>query len=975
MNDKLSTFNSLNNIFYKPVGEKKPIFNLLYCNIRSVRKNFDNFLLEFSLIKETVHFIVMSEVWIKEDEINLYNLPNYTTFARCNSNYRSGGVICYVLNSVSVSQLNVNCMACADTLLLDVRLNNSRFKLCCIYRLQEFLEVDFVSQLDNYFQYLTNDTIFVGDFNLNILNKQSITISNYLNLMYNNGFTSLVNEPTRITQNSSSCIDHIFIRHRKINCFTPAIFDINLTDHCMLGLKFEVDKVNHDVSANIKPLLKQYIDFDQVQVDLSAVDWNEIINGNNVDICFNLFHSKLTSILNNNKKCLQLNKKFLKAKLKSPWITHSLLRKIRKRGQLYNKLKRRPYDVQFKNYYNNYCLGLNAEIVTIKNQYYSNKLRDCEGDPSGQWRIVNSLTGMQGNTSVDKIELEDGTVECDPQTVADKLNNHIVNVALSDVSQNGVPSVEELGLRHLPHSFFVSPVEESELLYIIKNLKNKKSTGYDGFSVNFIKTIAESISPVFAHICNLSFSQGVFPKMLKSSVVVPILKKDKSIKFDNIRPISLLSIFSKIIEKLMQKRLIKYLDKIKLISCNQFGFQKGKSTEDALVVFTSRIYNGFNSNERVSALFVDFKKAFDLVNHNILLSKLEAVGVRGVALDWFRSFLVGREQRVRVRDCLSAPLAVTVGVPQGSVTAATLFLIFINDLLLKRFRGIIQAFADDIVFSYSNKDLRLLQHHINCDLVVLRDWCIRNRMQVNVKKTKYINFAFNGFDFESPLYFHDANCTQLNCLCEKIEKVGTFKFLGVILDEKCSWEKHISFVHGKIRQSIRTFYFLRNYCDEALLKSLYFALIHSRLQYGIVCWGGTFRTLINRLRVTQNFYMRVILKKTKRESSFPLFRRLKVLPIQNLFIFKVLKLFYIVSGNTGTENLFYNTRSYAKNLFRTPKVNKNIFKQSYQFLGPHIFNKLPLYLKSSNNLKSFLFNVKCWLFLVEDVSFLHSILS
>jgi len=160
---------------------------------------------------------------------------------------------------------------------------------------------------------------------------------------------------------------------------------------------------------------------------------------------------------------------------------------------------------------------------------------------------------------------------------------------------------------------------------------------------------------------------GVFPDCLKLSIVTPIFKKTNSFHISNIRPISLLSIFSKVFEKVMVLRLTKYLNSFLFFSNKQFVFQKGKSTEDALLNITSKVYDSFNMSFKTTGLFIDFRQAFDLENHSILLNKLETVGVGGVALRWFSSFLTGRRQQVRIGDCLSEPRPVGVGVPQGSV--------------------------------------------------------------------------------------------------------------------------------------------------------------------------------------------------------------------------------------------------------------------------------------------------------------------
>ena len=208
------------------------------------------------------------------------------------------------------------------------------------------------------------------------------------------------------------------------------------------------------------------------------------------------------------------------------------------------------------------------------------------------------------------------------------------------------------------------PITESELLNAIKQLKNKRSSSFDTFTVALIKAISMYIVPVLTHIINLSFNTGIFPERLKLSTVIPIYKKGNSLKLDNLRPISLLSVFSKIFEKMMKVRILNFLDKIHFFNENQYGFRRNKSTEKAIAKVTDCIYASVNKSLKTTGLFIDFRKAFDLVNIDILLLKLEKIGIRGVALNWFKSFLVGRVQQVRIKDCLSTPLTVKSGVPQ-----------------------------------------------------------------------------------------------------------------------------------------------------------------------------------------------------------------------------------------------------------------------------------------------------------------------
>lgn len=954
----------------------KSNYNVVYTNIRSMRKNFNSFLAEISTIKNhKIHFIVLSEIWIDSDEIQLYSIPGYKLYSSCNNEYRAGGVLCFVENSIDCKHISAPFdMTSADCLLLDVNLNKSHFKLICIYRLQSVSENTFLFELSQLLQEIKNNIIYIGDININLLYNNGIT-QNYNSIMSSNGLASLVDTPTRITDKSETLIDHIFIRSRCLNLFSSSVFDIGITDHCVLGLKIEDSSNTIAKSVNGFSTGDRYIlDVDMVRDKLKNTDWSKVYIEEDVNKCYDIFQDILSNIVKSSNKVVSSNNKLKKAKLLSPWINVNILKKIAKRKKLYKIYKRRPYDTIFVNYFNKFSKDLKEEIDSAKNAFYFNKLESCNGDISKQWRIINNLTGSDKNKSIDKIELNDGTWITEPHTIAQEINKHLISV---QSGHSSTVTADTLPPQHTSrNSFFIAPTTIIEVKSVVRNLKNKRSTGFDNFSVKLVKAIIDDIAPVLVHLINNSFMKGIFPESLKLSSVVPILKKSNYYKLDNLRPISLLSVFSKILEKVMMIRLNDYLKKSNFFSNKQFGFIKGKSTESALSTVMNHVFSGLNSKLKTTGLFVDFKKAFDMVDHEILLSKLEMVGIRGVALSWFKSFITGRRQRVKINDTFSDSLIVREGVPQGSTTSATLFLIFINDLLNLDFYGQINAFADDIAFFYMYKDLILMNTYINHDLLLLRKWCNINKMQVNVSKTKFINFDYSGFDFPVPLIFHSTTCNRHLCTCQELEKVKTIKYLGVLIDEKISFEPHILDLHRKLRSQLRKFYFLRNFCNTSLLRSLYFALVNSRLQYALPCWGGTHKSLIEKLRTTQNFFLRIVLKKSKRTSSFPLYQQLNILPIQHLFIFKVLRLFFVRSGNRTNiiQSHPYHMRSLEQKDFKLPKVNKSIFRGSFEYLGPKYFNQLPFQIKNSKNIKQFSRKLITWLFSQEEVDYLNNVI-
>lgn len=337
-------------------------------------------------------------------------------------------------------------------------------------------------------------------------------------------------------------------------------------------------------------------------------------------------------------------------------------------------------------------------------------------------------------------------------------------------------------------------------------------------------------------------------------------------------------IFSKVIEKIMCDRLTSFLDVNDIIAHNQYGFKKGFSTEHALIDFSTTIYESINSNFKTVAIFLDIKKAFDSVNHKILLHKLEIIGIRGTQFEWFRSYLDNRKQCVKIQNKVSDFNLVHTGVPQGSILGSILFSIFINDLCKLDTTGKIITYADDTVIIYSAANYDSLQNDINADLLKIGDWFNVNDLILNSNKTKYINFTLrNNDNVDLNLIYHSLCTNNLNCNCPLIQKVNTFKYLGLHIDQNLKWKSHVQYLRSKLRIHMHTFYYLRKYVDQKFLKTLYFAWVQSILQYGIVVWGGDYFSNLLPLYKVHNRFLK-LLKPTVLD---------RILPLLHLYIFRL----------------------------------------------------------------------------------------
>ena len=335
-------------------------------------------------------------------------------------------------------------------------------------------------------------------------------------------------------------------------------------------------------------------------------------------------------------------------------------------------------------------------------------------------------------------------------------------------------------------------------------------------------------------------------------IIIIIIKSGLTSLFTNYRPVSVLPAFSKILEKLVYNRLVKYLEKYDILSSNQYGFRKNHSTFHALVHLYEKISAAIDSKQIALGLFIGLCKAFETVNHEILSKKLEFFGIRGLALEWFRSYLSGRLQQVQYDGQTSMPKVIRCGVPQGSILGPLLFLIYINDLCQVSNILDVILFADDTNIFYSYKDPNFLNTIVNTELDKLSSWFQANRLSINVKKSNFVIFKSaqnrQNLDFS---FFIDNN---------QIDRVEEVVFLGVILDQNLNWKSHIHNVARKISKSFGIIYKASFCLNEASLRTLYFSLVYPYLCYCVGVWGSTYPSNLKRVVTLQKRAIRIISK-------------------------------------------------------------------------------------------------------------------
>lgn len=936
-------------IFNLKRGEKQ--INVLHLNIRSINKNFDEFLVFLEMIgKSQIDLIFLSETW-KVDNEDIYNISGFNLIYSEGNYNQNDGIIAYIKEEYSYTHEIVR-VSENSFILIKVNMCNVYWNCIGVYRPPATDVNQFLLDLNEICNYRNNEkVIYVGDINIDLLAQDNIT-HEYLNLMGSKGFCCCLEKPTRVTNVSSSCLDHFFYRSytNLKTSYETAIIKTYISDHfaSVLSVKYPYLEPNDSKSVNdIDKSHANKTDINKLKEFLKKETWSDLYHISCPELLSNYFVNTLNAYINNSKYLINKN---CKVKKKKPWITVGLINSIKHRDKLRRNLNFNNHiEVHRYKTYRNHLTNL---IKKTRENYYKQLLDKANKDQKAIWDVFKKITGVSTRTK-NKISLNvDGITVTDDNKLANDFNNHFINIGIemqtkitkhSEITQSKYDTVQ-----HNPATMFLQPVTEEEVMREIGTLKSNCATGPDNISSRVIKYCKEQLCKPLVHLINIIFQSGKFPSNLKTSIVTPVYKAKAHNDIGNYRPISIISNIAKIVEKCIKSRLLSFFQKHKILNQQQFGFTQNKSTSDAIYEVLDMITNSVNKDEKTSAVFVDLAKAFDTVPHGRLLTKLERYGIRGNAYNLFSSYLSDRVQTVKIDNTYSSPRTVRIGIPQGTVLGPICFLIYVNDVFDLDIEGRIISYADDTVMIFRGDSNESVRDMMERGLTQLKTWLEINLLSLNIDKTKYIYFTLTADpSIQQTIQIHDFNCKQkINCLCSSVSKVSNIRYLGIIIDENLRWNEHIIHINNKLRKILPKFYQIRNITNSEIKKTLYFALVESNIRYGITAWGSAYDKAIYPLQILQKTLIKVLYMKSKFFQSEQLFRETELMTIRNLYYFEILTFVHRHNSRFETITPSYNTRVHINKQYKLPKPNKSHYRRTVFYLGLKLYNKLPPEIKS-----------------------------
>ena len=760
----------------------------------------------------------------------------------------------------------------------------------------------------------------------------------------------MVTSPTRVTKSSSSIIDHLYtnrpdrIAEVLIPCYA-------LSDHFPVCFTRHINIKGNRRQQHTSIKYRQYKNFDlnEYQSELVRSEIASIETIHDPDLALNTLLKIIQAALD---KYAPIKEKRVKSVNLPGWFTDDIKLAIKERDQL-------KYSQNWTEY-NTKRNKVTQLIKKRKAEFYNSAVKHNKSTHF-LWKNIKSITSNDASLKLPTNLYHDGNLLSDTKDILNAFNDHFINVSNIVKKTQYDPSFNSKLKSSLDNKlgdkyFDVTYISTHEVKQIIDKLDINKAPGVDGISPKILKLCGDHIIAPITSILNNSISSGKFPEGLKTAYVLPIHKGSDRDDPNNYRPISILPTISKIFERHVANCLKEYLEQWQLLHIHQSGFRQHHSCQTALVRLIDSWSKDIDSGKIISTVFLDLRKAFDLVDHDFLLHQLSIYHFLESSLVLMKSYSSNHSQCVRMGNNQSSFQNVNCGVPQGSILGPLLFLIYINDIGSRLHHSSIDLYADDSTLYAAGSNIRCLQSQLQADIDVVADWCEANNMLIHPKKSKCMVIG-------SPNRLKSLDKLYLTIYSSRIEQVENQKVLGIYIDHNLSWKSQINYLCNKLKSKITLLSKINNYLTMDMKKLYFNAYILSNMDYCCVIWSRCNKSSISKISILQKRCAKIILRKPIRTPSLSLFREMEWLSFENRCKYHTAILVHkCLQGHTPSylqaivhfaNNKSYTLRSTTNKDISHVKTNTKFGTKSFSYAAMEIWNAIPIYVRNIVSLSGF----------------------
>ena len=933
--------------------------HFMHLNVRSLLAKFKFDMLKVQIIDSNIGVLTISESWLNSKlPTTMIDIPGYTyvRYDRPNGiKSRGGGLITYVANRLSfddsifshVNQMNSDIeLQCLTLNLPNVR----QIIVINLYRPPQGSVKGFIDKLYGSIakmdKNLNSELYILDDFNINMLDKKLQSTKDLLLTMKMIGTVPLIDKFTRKSENST-CIDQIFTNSNYIS--SSGILDLNISDHLAIFCTRKKIPERGNKKEFIGRSYRAYVKED-FQGNLINLDWGPFYEATDPILCWDIMENNIR--LEIDRMCPI--KQFKTAASKDPWITNEVLEEIRDKDLALKKARRSGKDEDWA-FARNERNRVGRLVEVARKEFFEEEQRNSRGDPKRFWRnvasvIPNNKKDKSDITLVDNLSNTKVKLDETSNYINDFFANIGVNLA-RDFNDHWYPSTPPF----LNAELSEISTDFEEVYSLCKEINVGKSSTIDLLASKILKDAFLVLSLQLVYLFNVSLASGIFPPKWKIATVIPLFKGGTRQEVGNYRPISLLPLPGKILEKIVHNRISVFLETNKLLCDEQCGFRKEHSTTDSIANLTDTLFTAINNKETCLAVFIDLKKAFDTVNHNILLRKLQQLGICGQLLIWVSNYLHERVQRTLANGVLSQALSVSCGVPQGSILGPLFFISYTNDV--KQCLGDVGLglYADDTVIYTHNANLLTAQTQLQNKLNEFATWCKMNALTINIKKTKLMVFGSRS---------KVKRATNVTLLVNgtHVQRVPNFKYLGFTLDPVLSFSSHIATLLNNIAHKAYVLCKVRRFISEYAAVKIYKAMLLPYFDYADIIYDRARQGDLDKLQRAQNKCLKICMMADVRTDTDLIHAHTKVPKLENR---RKVHLRNYMFQRKKSEHLLDSsdicTRSHDAPLFKTVIPKCEAYKRSVVYNGAVEWNSLHTDLRNVDQLLPFKFHQKRWL--------------